>query len=124
MIIIEQTFDKNNRIESHSHHTNSTIEVCKFCGFPRFTTVLMPEGRTHYAALRCGSCDGFHKWIESPHTTEERERQRQRIKELLRSPLLSEWERGFLQDVLKERKLSPKQIKKISDISDRVGGAN
>lgn len=42
-------------LPTNAPHSNT----CRFCGFDRFTTVLMPEDHPHYAALRCGQCDGL-----------------------------------------------------------------
>lgn len=103
---------------------DAATEKCQFCNFERFTTVLMPEGHKHFAALRCGSCDGFHKWLEAPHTKEKREKRRVKISDLLKSTALSSWERGFLESVQGRKKLSPKQLEVLDRISGKVGGLN
>lgn len=131
----EKTTDKHRKKSIHqprkkpaspelSEPTDTAIEACKFCSFPRFSTVLMPEGHTHFAALRCGSCDGFQDWVEKPANKEKREKRRWKIGELLKSPLISSWEKDFLESVQGRKSLSPKQEEVLDRISGKVGGVN
>jgi len=44
----------------------TTTEVCQFCGFSRFTKIIMSEHHVMEYALKCGRCDGFRSWHPRP----------------------------------------------------------
>lgn len=37
--------------------------VCIDCGDVRGTTVKLPKGAKHYAAIKCAECDCFIEWV-------------------------------------------------------------
>lgn len=72
--------------------------------------------------LRC-TCWGFQKSLASLAALERRQKRRKRIEQLLflRSRL-KDWQIGFLNSILLERKLSKKQLDKLAEIESKVGG--
>lgn len=98
------------------------FESCPSCGSNRLNTVQMPSGCKHHAAIRCAGCDRFLKWTQSPGNKEKRQQREAAISQLLQSPKLTDWEKGFLESVQNKGKLSPKQSETLSRIEMKVGG--
>jgi hypothetical protein len=69
----------------------------------------MPEGSLHYARLSCAICGRFLRWLPRPETIERQRVSAFRLARLAMCSLLSDWERSFVRDVSRLRKLSPKQ---------------
>lgn len=69
----------------------------------------LPEGGFHYAVERCCSCGAFLGWKAKPQNVERRKLNAFRLARLSMLDCLAEWERNFVRDVSKRRKLSPKQ---------------
>lgn len=99
------------------------ISNCAVCGCTRTNTVLMPPHCKHYAALRCGECDCFRSWIPKPSTTQRCLEQQQASAQLLESLLLSDWERGFLESIKIQKKLSPRQQERLNRFAAKGGAA-
>jgi hypothetical protein len=70
---------------------------------------LMPQGYTHHAREVCVSCGRFIRWSAKPVNVERERLNAFRLARLAMQPGLSDWERNFLRDVSKNRRLSPKQ---------------
>ena len=115
------SFDNSGKIEQENIFVGEAIEPCQNCGSTRINLVKMPDYSTHYAARRCAECDLFRGWDAKPSTKDKRQQQQSTISELLKSPLLSQWEWEFLQN-LKGKKLSPKQQECLAKIEAKVEG--
>jgi hypothetical protein len=102
--------------------TTSVSLQCRHCHHPRASVVLMPPGNTHYAAARCGRCDIFLQWLPHPETEQKESARAPAIETLLTSDALTDWERGFLRNIQKQKNLSPKQLAALSKIEAKLGG--
>lgn len=45
---------------------DAIIAPCPSCGYIRGNVVRMPAGCVHYAALKCGRCDRWLRWLPKP----------------------------------------------------------
>ena len=86
------------------------------CKHGATVTELMPGGHVHHAAVRCADCGRHLRWIPKPETVERQKLNGYKLARLGMLDGLSDWERGFVRDVSKRRKLSPKQ----QEIIDRL----
>ena len=80
--------------------------VCKHAAT---VTERMPDSHIHHAAVRCADCGRHLRWIPKPETIERQRLNAFRLARLAMCDRLNSWERGFVRDVSKRRKLSPKQ---------------
>ena len=69
-----------------------------------------PGYGTHYSKLLCCDCGRFNGWGRDPSVTAALEQRASEIDALLKSPTLSEWERGFLRSICRQRHLTEKQV--------------
>jgi hypothetical protein len=83
------------------------------CKHPVTCTERLPDGSPHYARLTCAICGRFLRWLPKPQTIERQRVNAFRLAKLSMRPDLSDWERSFVRDVSKRRKLSPKQEARI-----------
>lgn len=88
---------------------NSASSKAQACAHLATRTEQMPAGGAHYAREVCVECGRYVRWLPRPETVE-----RQRVNAFSLAKLsmcegLSDWERGFVRDVSRQRKLSPKQ---------------
>ena len=70
---------------------------------------LMPQGHAHFAREICSQCRAFLRWVPRPETLERQRVNAFPLAKLSMHPGLSDWERRFVRDVSKNRRLSPKQ---------------
>ena len=102
--------------------TTSVSLQCRYCHHTSASVVLMPPGNTHYAAARCGRCDIFLQWLPHPETEQKESARTTAIETLLTSDALTDWERGFLRNIQKQKNLSPKQLATLSKIEAKLEG--
>lgn len=93
---------------------------CLACGHVGINIVQMPKYSKHYAARRCGYCDAFRGWQPKPSTEQRRAELRRAIAQLLESPLLSDWDRGFLESIRSQKKLSLNQEACLNRLEGKV----
>lgn len=98
------------------------IAPCPSCGHTELNLVRMPNYSLHYAARRCGQCDTFRGWEPKPENQNKQQRWQTTISQLLKSPILSQWEREFLTNLQGSRSLSPRQLAVVQKIENQVGG--
>jgi hypothetical protein len=84
-------------------------QPCPICGSSRITLVQIPSYTTHDEARRYGVCDRFSGWEPKPENQQKRQQHKKAIVALLKSAQLAEWERIFLTEISKQKRLSPKQ---------------
>lgn len=99
----------------------SSTASCPSCGFERASIVRMAKGHSHYAALKCGQCDRFLDWMPKPATEGKRRDTAIKVDRLLKSLGLTQWEKGFLATIAKQKKVSPKQQETLAKIEAKVG---
>ena len=78
------------------------------CTHQKTTFIPTPE-TIHHGKTVCADCGAYIRFEKKPETVEREKRNAERIKQLQSIPTLSEWEKGFVESVSKQRKLSPKQ---------------
>ena len=72
-------------------------------------TARLPDNHVHYAQLLCALCGVHLRWLPRPETIARRRVNAFSLAKLAMTPGLSHWERHFVSDVSKLRRLSPKQ---------------
>lgn len=116
-------YNSSNAATSNSNSIEqSELYCCPNCGSNKISTVRMPSYHTHYAALKCGTCDCFIKWEPKPTTVGKRQQQQQTVNHLLQAKGLTDPEREFLETVRGKGKLSPRQQEVLAKIEAKVGG--
>ena len=93
-----------------------TQHVCRH-GATR--TERLPANYPHYAREVCATCGCWLRWVSKPETVERRTLNSFRLARLAMCEGLSEWERAFIRDVSKNRRLSPKQEALIARLVTR-----
>jgi ribosomal protein S27AE len=89
---------------------------CPQCGSAQ-TVAIRCEHGIHYAKQCCERCGTFLKWLPNPSTEIRRKEMQHKLRVLSEHPdRLSQWERGFVDSLLTQKKLSPKQ----RDIVERI----
>lgn len=84
----------------------------------------MPSYHPHYAALKCGECDRFLVWLQSPKTEGKRRDIAIRIDKAANYlDKLTQWEQEFIGNLRAQKKLSPRQMEVLANIESRLGGA-
>jgi hypothetical protein len=81
----------------------------RFCPHTATRVELMPQGHKHYAMETCAICRRFVRWLPRPETIERARNNAFRLARLAMCSELNSWERGFVRDVARRRKLSPRQ---------------
>jgi hypothetical protein len=69
----------------------------------------MPTGCVHHAEERCANCGRHLRWVPKPETIQRRRLIAFKLARLSMVEGLSDFERGFVRDVSRQRKFSPKQ---------------
>lgn len=113
---VMNTFDGN--------QTSDHIISCKYadCLSTNLTERLRPDTQ-HHSELICLTCGRHQKWLGNPQNEIERSRRQGRIEQLLfLKHRLNDWQIGFLNNILLERKLSPKQSQKLAEIQSKIFG--
>lgn len=100
----------------------NTPSGCPSCGCSSLNFIRLQPPSPHYGCYKCAGCDCFRGWVPKPETKQRREELQGAIAQLLGSPHISEWERGFLTGIKNQPKLSPRQREILSQIQARVGG--
>jgi hypothetical protein len=122
LTLFGESYQNSQEKSASDFPTTSTTLECRFCGYPKASVVLMPGAR-HYAAARCGRCDTFLQWLPQPDAQHQQSSRADSIERHLTSNALTEWERGFLTNIQKQKNLSPKQLAMLSKIEAKLGGA-
>lgn len=100
----------------------STVTApCLSCGSTRINLVKMSDYGIHHTPSCCVECDRFIGWETKPANQEKQQRQT-KINRLLEFSQLNQWERTFL-ELLKGKKISPKQQEVLTKIEANVRGA-
>lgn len=60
------TADLQAQPELEVFSADTAIAPCATCGYTKGNVVRMPAGCTHYAALKCGRCDRWLRWLPKP----------------------------------------------------------
>jgi hypothetical protein len=80
------------------------------CAHPVTVTERLPKSHLHFARLTCALCGYLLRWLPKPETVVRQQLNGFRLAKLAMVPGLTNWERQFVADVSKRRKLSPKQL--------------
>lgn len=72
-------------------------------------TERLPDGSPHFSKEICIQCGAFVRWLPKPQNVERRTLNSFKLAKLAMVEGLSKWERSFVADISKRRKLSPKQ---------------
>lgn len=70
---------------------------------------ILPPGSVHFGKEFCRDCDKVLRFLPKPETVERQKLNGFRLARLGMCGRLTNWERNFVRDVLRRRKLSPKQ---------------
>ncbi len=93
--------------------------TCPRCHSSIFT--IRPGTATHYASLKCDECDRFIQWLPHPKNHEIYCDENTLIDRLLASGKLNAWERGFTENLKRQKKRTPKPKITIQEIAGRLG---
>jgi hypothetical protein len=88
--------NRSHRAYARCEHSSTRIELC-------------PKTHVHHAAEVCSLCGAWVRWVEKPSSLSRRIRNALRLAWLEECQKLSPWEKGFVRDVMWQRKLSPRQ---------------
>ena len=83
--------------------------VCGSCRHEIRRFAIMPQGHTHFAQEVCGLCGRWLRWVPRPANVERQKLNAFRLAKLAMCDGLTNWERGFVASVSKQKKVSPKQ---------------
>jgi hypothetical protein len=97
------------------HHAESALTK-QACGHKNTVTVREPPGRTHYSKEICIVCGAFLRWLPRPETLARRQFNAFRLARLGLCDRLNPWERTFVGDISKLRKLSPAQQRIVDEL--------
>jgi hypothetical protein len=82
--------------------------------------IVVPEKRgPHHARLICSDCGKFMGWMPKPETVERQKNNALILAELAKIYPLTEWERGFIRDLVTHKNISPKQQDKLLLLRDK-----
>ena len=91
---------------------NQTTFEWAECAHPSVEVV--PEKRgPHHARRICSKCRKFLGWVPHPETVERQRKNAIILTALAKIDNLSEWERGFVRDLITHTKLSPRQQEQL-----------
>jgi hypothetical protein len=88
---------------------NSRHSFAQPCMHPATVTQRLPDSHRHFARLTCAVCGCHLRWLPKTQTLERRAFNAFRLAKLSMCEGLTSWEDRFVRDVLKCRKLSPRQ---------------
>lgn len=77
----------------------------------------LPTGHAHFAKVICVKCGVFIRWLPRPETIERRHLNGFRLAKLAMCAGLDAWERNFVCDVSRQRKLSPRQQEIVNKLA-------
>ena len=77
------------------------------CEHAEYDYILTPE-LMHHGKYVCKACNKFLGWGNRPETIAQEKKNAEAIERLKSAPMTT-WEKGFLESVAKETRLSPKQ---------------
>ena len=89
---------------------NAVSESTQACKHRASVTQQEPPGATHFSREICLECGAFLRWLPRPETIERQTLNAFKLARLAMHPALSKWERSFVSDISKRRKLSPRQL--------------
>ena len=76
----------------------------------------MPPGSAHYAREVCALCGRHLRWLPKPGTIERQKLNAVKLAKLAMGPDLTGWQRSFVSDISKCRKLSPRQQEILNEL--------
>jgi hypothetical protein len=82
-----------------------------------------PGRHLHYAGEVCVACGRLIRWLPKPETVERRRFNASRLAKLAMCAGLNTWERHFVRDVSRQRKLSPRQTETLDRLWAHYGKA-
>jgi hypothetical protein len=110
-------------IQSPTTRTQSA--QAQACEHRATVTKQEPPGATHFSREICLECGAFVRWLPKPSTIERRTLNSFCLARLGMCEGLSDWERRFVRDVSKRRKLSPRQQALVERLCEGyLGGQN
>jgi hypothetical protein len=89
----------------------------QICSHASTRQELMPHCHSHHVRLVCVACGSHLGWIEKPLNTEKRRFNAMRLARLAMCEGLRSWERGFVESVSRQEKLSPRQQEILDQLS-------
>jgi hypothetical protein len=89
--------------------SNSRSAIAQPCAHPVTRTERFPGGQPHYAHEVCVACGRHLRWHPKPRNDERRKLLAAYVARLAMCERLTNWEKGFVASVSKQRNLSPKQ---------------
>jgi len=92
------------------------------CDHSTTEVILTPHLPTKYAKLVCtqeGGCNKMIKWLPDPNKERLLEERREQIQQMLDENTINAFERGFLENIINLRTLSPKQFSCFNGIVNR-----
>jgi hypothetical protein len=100
----------------------STPKPSSPCGCGCSEVKAVPSGNTkHYARWNCCNCARFRGWVRKPTNLTATQAENKLIDTLLASGRLNNWEIGFCQSVKGQKERTPRQKRKLEEISKRLG---
>lgn len=90
---------------------------CHHCDSKKINIVYEKPPCQHYAAIRCGGCDAFKRWMVKPENTAKRNNTKKILKQLSSMfQILNNWENNFISNMKKTKKHSPRQLECLEKI--------
>lgn len=87
--------------------------TCPRCGSDQAEKRIIQPGQpghgTHHSKAVCLNCNSFIRWLPDPKVTAAFEARAKQAARMLRFGNLTQFERGFLDTMTTQRKLSPRQ---------------
>lgn len=90
---------------------------CRHCDSKKINIIYQQPPCQHYAAIRCGGCDAFKRWMVKPENISKRNNTKEILKQLtFMFQILNEWENNFISNMKKTKKHSPRQLECLEKI--------
>ncbi len=93
------------------------------CNHSATRTERLPGSYPHYAREVCAFCGLFLRWLPKPETIERQKLNAFKLARLAMRPDLTDWQRAFVRDISKRRKLSPRQQEILDKLIEKYLGA-
>jgi hypothetical protein len=93
------------------------VKAYHACAHSATITQREPPESLHHAREVCAGCERFIRWLAKPETLERRKLNGFRLAKLGMCERLTAWERNFVRDALRQRKLSPRQQEIVDELA-------